>query len=335
MTLLTWVYTARRAFRPMAFGSALAIGAIFQLSIHMVQVQAQVNITIAPPPAGTVFRDCTDCPEMVVIPTGSFVMGSPASEAGRDDDEGPQRTVGISRAFAAGKFEVTRGQYARFASETKRPARGNCWYWNHAQGKGINDDRSKDWASPGFAQADDHPVVCVTWDDAQAYVQWLSRKSGKSYRLLTEAEWEYAARAYSIAARPWGGDPALACVHANVGDQSFVRAVSPGEDRKWSNPHGCDDGSAYTSRVGRYAANRFGLHDMIGNAWEWVEDCWNDKYVGAPTDGSAWISGDCARRVLRGGGWFNLPRDARSADRDGSVTAYRSGVLGFRLARTL
>lgn len=332
MTLLTWVYTARRAFRSMAIACALAIGVIFQFSIHPVQAQV---VTPATPPAGTVFRDCADCPEMVVIPAGGLVMGSPASEEGRNDEEGPQRSVGISRAFAAGKFEVTRGQYARFASETKRPALGNCWYWSPAQGKFVNEDPSKDWISPGFVQADDHPVVCVTWNDAQAYAQWLSRKSGKSYRLLTEAQWEYAARASSSTARPWGEDPALACEHANVLDQSFVRVVYPGEGRKWPNPHGCDDGSAYTSRVGRYAANRFGLHDMIGNAWEWVEDCWNDHYVGAPTDGNAWTGGDCARRVLRGGGWYYDPRDARSAYRNGSVSASRGHGLGFRLARTL
>ena len=289
----------------------------------------------APPPAGTVFRDCADCPEMVVIPPGGFLMGSPASEEGRFDDEGPQRTVTIGHTFAAGKFEVTRNQYAAFATETRRPALPNCWYWSGAQSKYVNDDPSKNWNRPGFAQAGDHPVVCVTWDDAQAYVQWLSRKTGKDYRLLTEAEWEYAARAYSRTARPWGDSANQACAHANVADQALLRAVSPGEGKKWNFIHDCDDGSAYTSAVGRYQANRFGLYDMIGNALEWVEDCWNTSFKGAPEDGSAWTAGECARRVVRGGSWSGNPRLVRSAERGGVGTAGRGGNVGFRLARTL
>lgn len=160
------------------------------------------------PPPGTVFRDCADCPEMVVIPPGSFVMGSPEGETGRDEDEGPQRTVTISYSFAAGRHEVTRGQYAQFLRESGHtPAAGNCWYWDGDEGGAKNDDASKVWHSPGFAQGDDHPVVCVSWDDAKVYAAWLARKAGRTYRLLTEAEWEYAARSGSSTTRPWGGDP--------------------------------------------------------------------------------------------------------------------------------
>jgi len=241
--------------------------------------------------------------------------------------------VTIGGAFAAGRMEVTRGQYAAFARETGRPAQGSCYYFSGAQDKYVNDDPAKDWTSPGFAQADDHPVVCVTWDDAQAYAQWLSRKTGKPYRLLTEAEWEYAARAYSSTARPWGEDSAQACSHAVVQDESFARSIAPTEGRKWLN-HNCDDGSVHTTRVGRYAANRFGLHDMIGNAFEWVEDCWNPNYTGAPSDGAAWIAGKCARRVVRGGSWNNNPRNARSAIRDRGGFANRINYVGFRLAST-
>jgi formylglycine-generating enzyme required for sulfatase activity len=234
-----------------------------------------------------------------------------------------------------GKFEVSRGQYAAFARDTGRPALGNCYYYSSSEFKPVNDDAAKNWTNPGFDQDDDHPVVCVTWNDARAYVQWLARKTGKEYRLLTEAEWEYAARAGRTGARPWGEDPNEACTHANVQDQTMARVVPAGQGKIWVNAHRCDDGSAYTSRVGRYRANRFGLHDMIGNAGEWVEDCWNDSYSGAPVDGSAWTSGDCARRVDRGGGWDNNPRDARSADRNRDGAAVRDSNLGFRLARTL
>ena len=171
--------------------------------------------------------------------------------------------------------------------------------------------------------------------DAQAYVQWLSRTSGKPYRLLTEAEWEYVARAYSSTSRPWGDDANQACGHANVQDQTMARVVPPGEGKEWGNPHRCDDGSAYTSTVGRYQANRFGLYDMIGNAAEWVEDCWNANYTGAPSDGSAWTTGECARRVVRGGSWVVNPRFARSAPRGRDGSASRNNDVSFRLARTL
>ena len=193
----------RNAKRALIFACALLGPGLASIVTPEREALAQ-GVASAPPPAGTVFRDCANCPEMVAIAPGGFVMGSPASEEGRYDTEGPQRTVTIARAFAAGRMEVTRGQYAAFASETGRPAQGSCYYFSVAQNKFVNDDPAKDWTSPGFAQADDHPVVCVTWDDAQAYTQWLSRKTGKAYRLLTEAEWEYAARAYSSTARPWG-----------------------------------------------------------------------------------------------------------------------------------
>jgi formylglycine-generating enzyme required for sulfatase activity len=285
--------------------------------------------------AGAIFRDCSDCPEMVVVPPGGFVMGSPANEEGRDPDEGPQRTVNIGRAFAVGKFEVTRGQYATFANETNRRAQGNCWYFNTAQNKYVNDEQGKDWVTPGFTQGDDHPVVCVTWEDAKAYTQWLSRKTGRDYRLLTEAEWEYAARAYSSTSRPWGDDPAQACSYANVRDRSFARLVPLKEGFTWGNLHECDDGIGYTASVGRYQPNRFGLYDMIGNAWEWVEDCGDENYVGAYPDERAWTTSGCARRVARGGGWLSDTRVVRSAHRVRDDPTRRNDNLGFRLARTL
>lgn len=275
---------------------------------------------------------------MVVVPSGSFLMGSAESEPGRDPDESPQHLVTIRHQFAVGRYEVTRRQFAAFVGETGyQSTGGNCFYWNSDEGKVTNDDAAKSWRNPGFAQNDGHPVVCVSWLDAKAYVSWLGRKTGRSYRLLTEAEWEYAARAGSGAARPWGNDPDSACAHANVGDRSFRRIVPPGRGMEWKQGvhHECDDGAGYTANVGSYRPNAFGLYDMIGNAWEWVEDCYNESYAGAPADGSAWVTDGCARRVGRGASWSDVPRNARSARRNGVASGTRDYILGFRVSRTL
>jgi len=289
---------------------------------------APAGPTPAPTPAhGSVFRDCPDCPEMVVIPAGTFTMGSPASEMDRRTDEGPQRQVRV-KSFALGKHEVTRGEWSAFVRESGHKPLGGCFVWNEAKQSGEKSDTA-DWRSIGFAQTDRHPVVCVSWDDAKAYSAWLSRKSGKTYRLASEAEWEYAARAGTQTARPWGDDSEAGCHHANGADASFKKKIPKRPATQ------CDDGHPYTAPVGGFEANRFGLHDLIGNAWEWVEDCWNGSYDGAGSDGWAWLSGDCTRRVMRGGSWSNHPRYLRSAGRATYVTTYRDDDVGFRLARTL
>ena len=268
---------------------------------------------------GHVFRDCPDCPEMVVVPAGDFTMGSSASEEGRYDNEGPQHRVTIGYRFAVGVYEVTRGEFARFVRATSR-AMGNLCYTEDAEWhSGMN------WRNPGFSQGDDHPVVCVSWNDAAAYVRWLSQETGKAYRLLSESEWEYVTRAGTMASRYWGGSSRAQCRYANGPD------ASTGFD--WG-VH-CNDGYARTAPVGSYGANGFGLHDVLGNVSEWVQDCWNDSYQGAPTDGRAWENGDCSRRVRRGGTWYNHPWYLRSAHRSSNGTEGRQGTLGFRVTRTL
>jgi formylglycine-generating enzyme required for sulfatase activity len=276
---------------------------------------------------GRSFRD-GDGPEMVVIPPGSFVMGSPASEAGRQDREGPQRTVQVREALAVGKFHVTVGEYRRFVEATGRSSSG-CWVWNVAERKWV-EDPSRNWRSPGFAQTDRHPVVCVSWEDAQAYVRWLSQRTGRGYRLLTEAEWEYAARAGTTTSRWWGDGEGGQCGAANGADRRAKQ-----ENPTWTTAD-CDDGFAYTAPVGSFAANRFGLHDMAGNAWQWVEDCWKENYQGSPTDSLVALvsGGDCSRRVLRGGSWFNTPSILRSAFRNWDSPGDRYYYVGFRVART-
>ena len=277
---------------------------------------------------GRVFRDCEGCPEMVVVPAGSFEMGSPSSEAGRGDDEGPVHRVTIGDVFAVGVREVTRGEYRRFVRATGHSAGDTCWTYESGEWENRG---GRNWEDPGYEQTDGHPVVCVSWGDAKGYVEWLSRETGKEYRLLSEAEWEYVARAGSRGARYWGGSEAGQCGYANGGDEALKGHYS---GWKWGTA-ACNDGHVHTAPVGSYEANGFGLQDVLGNVWEWVEDCWNGRYAGAPSDGSAWETGDCGRRVLRGGSWNYGPWDLRSANRSRDSTGLRNYFIGFRVARTL
>jgi len=290
-----------------------------------------------PPAPAESFRDCGECPEMVVVPAGSFVMGSPTGERDRTAHEGPQRTVQVNAPFAAGRYEITRAQFAAFSRAAPTRAHGGgCVVFDAAKANFGRDENARQWHQPGFPQMDDHPVVCVGWTEAQAYVDWLSRRTGERYRLLSEAEWEYAARAGAMTSRPWGDDTALSCGHANLADETFVKQVSRGPGRSWyPGWHACRDGYAFTATVGRYQANRFGLHDMIGNAWEWVEDCWNESHAGAPGGSGPRLTGNCALRVYRGGAWRSYPGFGRSALRSKLEAATRHALIGFRVARTL
>lgn len=241
------------------------------------------------------FRDCERiCPEMVSVPPGEFVMGGKTSEARWLPQEAPRHHVVIPRALAIGKYDVTFDDWEACVAD------GGC---NHYQPKDWRFGRGK------------RPVLSVNWSDAQSYLAWLSRKTGKSYRLLSEAEWEYAARAGSTTAYYWGD------------------AVGNGN----ANCNGC--GSQWdlkrTSPVGAFAPNAFGLHDMAGNVMQWVQDCWNPSYDGAPKDGSAWERGDCTHRMVRGGNWFIRPFALRSAFRRQIRSNERDDIFGFRVARVL
>ena len=271
---------------------------------------------------GQVFRDCPECPEMVVVPAGSFMMGSTHS------NERPVHRVTIPVPFAVGKYEVTRGDFKEFIEATGRASGNSGWTQEYDQRK---ERAERGWNNPGYSQGDRHPVVCVSWNDARAYVRWFSRKTGKRYRLLSEAEWEYAARASTGTSRYWGDDMSTQCDHAN----GFDRTAKAELDFDWEHAP-CRDGSAYTARVGRYGENSFGLSDMLGNVWEWVEDCWRDNYAGAPADGDSWVSaGDCGERVLRGGSWVTVPGNLRTAFRAGYSAEDRNYNIGFRISRTL
>lgn len=278
------------------------------------------------------FKDCAECPEMVVVPAGEFLMGADQIEEAREylTDEFrnrsmPLRQVKVGR-FAVGKYEVTLGQYRTFAEATGRGSEG-CFTWLAGE---YRMDLGRSWRNPGYLQDETHPVTCVSWEDANAYVQWLSSKSGRQYRLPSEAEWEYAARAGTSASRFWGDDAARSCAYANGADQSAQALIA--EARSWSIVM-CDDGHAHTAPVGSFRANAFGLHDMLGNAAEWTADCWNGDYRGAPADSTAWVTGDCGLRAVRGGAWDDSPAGLRSAYRVGSPVVIRVYARGFRVAR--
>ena len=278
--------------------------------------------------AGTVFRDCTDCPEMVVVPAGRFVMGSPDSEHGRYDNEGPRHDVIIAKPFALGKYSVTVGEFRRFAAATGRKQDGECDVdanfdanWKARDGYG--------WWNPGFKQTERDPVVCVNWHDAVAYAAWLSAETGEVYRLPTEAEWEFAARAGTDTAYYWGSSSAAQCDYANGADRTTGIKY-----RKWRDVADCKDGYVSTAPVGSFKPNAFGLYDMLGNAWQIMQDCFTDDYYRAPSDGSVWKTGECEEHIIRGGSWGSNPGLMRSALRGGSPYGWYN-YSGFRLAKSL
>ena len=262
---------------------------------------------------------------MVVIPPGSFVMGSPLSEPGRFEDEGPEHTVTIARQFAVSTTPVTRAQYEFFVHATSRTDSSGCAEMN-AEGNWVKNP-SLGWANPGFEQTPEHPVVCVSWDEGQAYAAWLTEKTGRPYRLLSEAEFEYVARAGSTTAFAWGPSEAGMCSSANGFDASAGKAHPD-----WP-AAACDDGHVFTAPVRAFPANAFGVYGAVGNVFQWTEDCFLEGgYAGAPTDGSARSTEDCAPRVIRGGSWLNSARGLRVAMRDRDLRADRYTNVGLRVA---
>ena len=274
---------------------------------------------------------------MILIEAGRFLMGSPDNEPGRDSDEGPQRDITLVRPFAIARCETTVAEFRRFVEETphvtQAEAGEGCTVLNKA-GTNVEQRKNRHWRDPGFPQTDTHPVVCVSWNDAVAYAEWLSRRTGQTYRLPSEAEWEYAARAGSRASRFWGDDPNAGCDYANATDQALKRRYP---DYGFTSVT-CDDGTVYTAPAGSFKRNAFGLSDMLGNAWEWVRDCYAENLQSVPADGTTWEGQEgerCARRGVRGGGWLGDPVRVRSALRDRIAPDGAYDFLSFRLARDL
>ena len=266
------------------------------------------------------FRDCPVCPEMIVAPGGSFVMGSPARETGRRADEGPVRSVEIS-SFAISRAEITVAEFDRFVAASGFAPDGGCRTTEDGEAL-LRADRS--WRSPGFDQTVDHPVVCASRSDALAFIEWLNGEAeGGGYRLPTEAEWEYVARAGSATAFNTGA--------ALKDDDANFRALRPDDPTAERIEH-------VTTPVGSFPANAFGLVDTHGNAAEWVADCWHWSYAGAPSDGSAWMAeggGQCERGILRGGGASSLAQNVRAARRVHRPEGYRGSFAGFRVAKDI
>lgn len=284
-----------------------------------------------------IVRDCPNCPEMVVVPPGKFLMGTPGGSDEFDEDTGesPQIAVNIEKAFGLGKTEVTTAEYSEFVRESGYKPSTGCRLWND---RWLTDPKS-DWRGDGLRKPPKptFPVTCVSWNDAQAYAIWLSKKTGKSYRLPSESEWEYAARAGTTTPRYFGMNSfegvsiSLACDHANVYD------VTSQASYPFPYPYArCKDNAADLASVATYKPNAFGLYDMIGNVSEWVEDCFTGSYWGKPLDQRAWVwQGGCETRGLRGGSWTSRPADARSAKRMDAIPETRTTYIGFRVARDL
>ena len=272
-------------------------------------------------------RDCPDCPQLVVIPAGQFSMGRDPKKGNTaeavDPREAPAHRVSV-RSFAAGQFAVTMGEFAAFVRatqyKTEAQSSGGCFAWS---GEKWENHRNFHWGEAGFDQSDDHPVVCVSWNDAQAYVQWLAQVTRQPYRLLSEAEREYATRATTTTTFWWG--ETLSTDRANYDAAApDYRGSHKGTSRRATVP------------VSSFEPNAFGLYNVHGNVWEWVQDCQHDSYAGAPTDGSAWL-GKCPldKHVLRGGAWVGDPAGLRSTGRSWFTADFRFNAGGFRVARNL
>jgi formylglycine-generating enzyme required for sulfatase activity len=285
------------------------------------------------------FRDCETCPEMVTLPGGAFTMGVPAGEEEREgvpqDLRGrsqPLRRITIAPGLAMSRTAITRGQFAAFVESTGHQTGEGCWTFTNTGATYEYEMRpGLTWRAPGFEQDDEHPVVCVNWADAAAYAAWLSRTTGQIYRLPSEAEWEYAARAGTVSSRFWGDSTASACEFANVADLTMANRLNL--DRRPQFTFRCNDGHVFTAPVASFRPNAFGLFDMLGNVWQWTADCLNPSLDGVPSDGSPRLSGDCDARPLRGGSWSHVPWHVRAGNRTRGTANERYSFVGIRVVR--
>jgi formylglycine-generating enzyme len=300
------------------------------------------------------FKDCELCPEMVAIPPGRVLVGMPRGmeekfgipAVNRKRSE-PVTEVIIGYRFGVGRFEVTRGQFAAFVQETKySPVDSTgCWAGYGRPAVPVNHRRRAigrpdvgyglSWSDPGFAQTDDHPVVCVSLDDINKYLGWISQKAGRNYRLLSESEWNYVVGGGIKTAWPWGDDAAGACGYGNFSD--LTRALAEGLDITPDNEFQCFDGFVNTAPVGSFAPNKLGIYDLAGNVMEVLADCFQDDLESLPRDGSPYVQGNCALRSSKGGSWDSFPFATLTGYR--SIFDARPGqrytFAGFRLAVTL
>ncbi len=283
------------------------------------------------------YADCPQCPLITDLSGGTFLMGT--AEADRLTDprtgkpatnDGPQHEVRVP-AFSIGVFEVTVGEFADFIAATGYETVGKCMEFSKPGGFSITADAR--WDDTGFDQSDRHPVGCVSMFDAQAYTDWLSTVSGKNYRLPTEAEWEFAARAGATGPYFWGTSEADACDYANVRSNG-ANTISKRQVKADEAGFPCDDGYRDSAPAGSFAPNAYGLFDVQGNNWEWVADCNHKSYAGAPTDGSAWLDDNCQFGVIRGGSYLNLVERSSVTVRAGRPRSGAATNMGFRVVKS-
>lgn len=280
-------------------------------------------------------------PSMIRLSAGRFIAGSDPAETEAAHypfenarREQPAREVTVARPFAIGRTEVTRGQFARFVTATGWKPDGPCSFLPAGLGGKWTADSAHDWQHPGFVQTDDHPVVCVDLTDAKAYAAWLSATTGRKFRLPSNSEWEYAARARVRGAAPWQAKRLNPCSFGNLSDRSREAAHNAGK----FDPalyFACDDGFVETAPAGSFKPNAWGLYDMLGNVWEWTLDCLNPDQAGAPLDSAARSTGDCRSHIDRGSSWVNSPKYVRFAAQHPDLVEARTAVLGFRLVEEL
>ncbi|RON47139.1 dihydropyoverdine dehydrogenase [Pseudomonas frederiksbergensis] len=289
---------------------SFSLKALPALLLAALAVSLAPGIAQASEPAkpGKVFKDCKDCPEMVVLPTGTFTMGTPEDEVGREPDEGPMHPVTFAKPLAISRFQVLKGEWDAYIRDTgyvmpdgdDRPGR-ECK-------AGI----------PRYEYTNKHPAVCMDFAEVNAYVAWLSKKTGQQYRLVSESLREYAARGGTSGPFPFPFDE---------GKEYSIA--------KHANTYGAADGYNFTAPAGSFPPNAFGVYDMHGNVYEWTADCYNEDYVGAPSDGSAWLTGKCQFKRIRGNDWGEAPVFSRSGNRNALVPGDRGDWIGFRVARDL
>lgn len=293
------------------------------------QLEKQLKTT-APVVNATTKKDAI-VGEIVAIPGGTFLMGT---FSGRNDEK-PQHLVSVP-SFEIAKYEVTVAQFRKFIEATnyvtdaERDAGGDEGCYADGGGVDFGWKIGLSWHNPGFKQTEDHPVICVSWNDAQEYISWLNKETGLNYSLASEAKWEYAARSKSSSNYHFGDDRSELCKYANLYDEVGQTINKYG----WRHAK-CNDGEAKTATVGQYEANAFGLHDMHGNVWEWVGDCWQAGYHDAPSNGDLYDKESCELRVTRGGSWYNIPSGVRSANRYWYKVTFRSFNVGFRIFKAL
>jgi formylglycine-generating enzyme required for sulfatase activity len=285
------------------------------------------------------FRDCAECPEMVLLPGGTFNMGVLPNEEEREgvpeDVRGrssPQVRVTIAPGLAMATRAVTRGDFAAYVADTGLEPGASCWtFVNNGATYEYVERQGLSWRNPGFPQGDDHPVVCVSWEDASNYAAWVTRRARRRYRLPSEAEWEYAARAGTSTSRYWGETTTNACQFANVADLTLATALNL--DRRPQFTFRCTDRHVFTAPVGSFRPNAFGLYDMLGNVWQWTQDCLNPNLDGQLSDGTARTTGDCVTRAMRGGSWSHLPWYVRAGNRVRGNATDRFAFAGLRVVR--